>query len=293
MPCIGSKADALFARQCCRMLQSPDIQCYKHIKYWLGTVLNNYFPEMANGPRSAIIPKHFRIMNEILQDVLGNKDAVDVKNLKYAQAKVIYQEFTSSLVPPKIVFKFDELPFHLIWERLENPIMERSAQDLMFKIVNNIVPNRERFYKFGTHLVSHPWFLQKECHSTRSEAGPLLPGERRKSIVVGGLSESVVHQFTQCHRVVIMWNWLRGRIAVLFSDRPLIYSDFELLNLAFHESNFENELVWLISNYCDYIYNKVIVRNENANLDKLREHLKYKQAENVSQNRPTISYLPF
>ena len=276
------------------MLVSPDKQCYKHLKYWLGTVLVKYFPQMALGPHSTVVPVHFRHVFKIVKEVLEEGEAVTLKDLEFCQAKMIYEEFTSSIIPPKVVFKYDDLPFDLIWKRLENPIMERPAQEIMFKIIHNIVPNRERFFSFGTHLVSHPWCLQHPwCHRRFLVAGPLLPNERRQSIVLGGLRESVLHQFTQCYRVRLLWGWLRGRILELHGPESLHHSDFEMLNFAFKEGPHDNAIVWMISSYCDYIYYRVISRNETPNLEKFIASLKYKHYESISENRPVIAYLPF
>ena len=94
---------------------------------------------MAGGVHCHVVPKYFNmkdLFNEAVQDGF-----VYVANLEFAREKVIYENLTTTFPPPKVVYKH-ELPFDLIWQRLENPVMDGSAKNLFFKMINNIVPNR-------------------------------------------------------------------------------------------------------------------------------------------------------
>ena len=44
--CVRSKADALFLRQTCRMLAEPDLNSYKHLKFWIGLYLEETSPDL-------------------------------------------------------------------------------------------------------------------------------------------------------------------------------------------------------------------------------------------------------
>ena len=41
--CVISKADALFLRQTCRMLAEPNLNSFKHIRYWIGLFAGGKF----------------------------------------------------------------------------------------------------------------------------------------------------------------------------------------------------------------------------------------------------------
>ena len=60
LPCVSSKADSLFLRQSCRLLTNPKSMQYKHVKYWLGLHLREYFPDMAAGPHSELVSPYFQ-----------------------------------------------------------------------------------------------------------------------------------------------------------------------------------------------------------------------------------------
>ena len=46
LPCVFSKANALFLSQTCRLLQDPFSKQFAHVKYWIGLHLRNFFPSM-------------------------------------------------------------------------------------------------------------------------------------------------------------------------------------------------------------------------------------------------------
>ena len=149
--CVQSKADALFARQSCRILEDKESSSYLHVKYWIGQILVDIFPDMARGAHSQVIPPYFRFMADRIT-VVVDSELVNVESLENAQAKVIYNDFTSTLPPPKVVFKFENLPFHLIWKRLQCKVMDENTKNIMFKMINNILPNRDRLYRMGKTL---------------------------------------------------------------------------------------------------------------------------------------------
>jgi hypothetical protein len=89
LPCVVSKADSLFLTQTCRLLSIPNNKQYKHIKYWLGLYIREYFPDMGQGPHAEIISPYFLHMKALLIGgiVLGE---IQVSNLKKTSAKTLY-----------------------------------------------------------------------------------------------------------------------------------------------------------------------------------------------------------
>ena len=141
LPCVTSKSDSLFLRQTCRLhLDSGSMQ-YSHVRYWLGLHLRDYFPDMAGGPHAEIVSPYFQHMRLLLVEglVLGN---LSVGSLRRVTAKALYQEFTTSFPPPKVVFKYD-IKWPLVWKRLDYLVLEPIGREVLFTIVHNIVPNMD------------------------------------------------------------------------------------------------------------------------------------------------------
>ena len=252
--------------------------------------LKVHFPSMSVGAHSPVVPPYFRHFLEIFKEAV-DCEVVNVKKLEEAQAKIIYQEFTSTLPPPKIVFKFENLPFELIWKRLENPIINSEAKNILFKVFNNIIPNRDRLFKM--QKVQHPFCLEDNCHVKKKIVGPLLPGKVREYLVIGGEVDNTTHLFTECVRTIQVWSWIRGRIMELLNPGLDQCSNFELLHLAYSQSKFENEIIFILSNYIEYVYKTVFIKERKIDVDKMKAILKYNYLENAASNKPVIAFVNF
>ena len=120
--------------------------------------------------------------------VLGD---VDSGGLKKVSAKLLYQQYTSSFSPPTVVFKFD-VDWSVVWERLDSPVLDPSAREYKFMIINNIVPHSERLY-LKMNMVDNPCCCCIECH----------------------VKEDNVHIFTECTLVQEAWFWVRSRLLAM------------------------------------------------------------------------------
>ena len=54
--CVSSKADALFLLQNCRLLSNTNFNSAKHIKFWIGSYLENSLQDMKTGLHAEIVP---------------------------------------------------------------------------------------------------------------------------------------------------------------------------------------------------------------------------------------------
>ena len=70
-------------------------------------------------------------------------------------------------------------------------------------------------------------------------------------------------------------------------DQGLLCSNMELLNLLLPRTHFEQEIVWLVSNYVEYVWHSVFIKNSEIRFEKFFGFLsfKYKIDRNSSGNR--------
>ena len=117
----------------------------------------------------------------------------------------------------------------------------------MFLIIHNIIPTKQRLFRMN------------KCRSEECDQGDGL--------------EDVVHLFTGCRRVQVAWAWCRRKIMNMMTQQSHP-SDFELLNLAYM-SDMDDEILWLITNYCHFVYEQRRKKAHNyvINVDKLKERL--------------------
>ena len=264
--CVRSKADALFLRQACRMLAEPNLNSYKHLKYWVGLYLEEALPDMGGGDHAGRTPDYFQHLQRLFMEAHAT-EIVDSNHLNKIPAKDIYADFTSTFPPPKVIYKYENMPWEEIWGRLNKPVLSSHERDVMFILIHNIIPTRERLFRLN------------QCRSDQCDKGDGV--------------EDVEHLFTGCVRTQVAWAWCRRKIMHLMPDLPTYPSNFELINLAY-DSTMDDEICWLVTQYCCYVYEQKKSRAHNyvIDVDKLRNHLMGLYIKNQrSQN--VLAHIPF
>ena len=252
-------ADALFIKQGCRILAEPGGCASKHLKYWIGLHLAQYIPDMRPGPHCERVPRYYRHFKKLMVEVFKQED-VDPERLDQVKVKELYKGFTDTFPPPKAVYKHD-VPWEKVWERINHPVLEVKQREMMFLVVHNILPTRERLLRLN----------QVDSDQCEERDG----------------MEDVVHLFCTCRRSQVAWSWMRRKIINRYPELQVL-SDFELLHLlTLDHSDDPLDLIWLVANFVEYVWAK---KTENSayyiDLDKFKVVLQQKFALNQkSQNK--------
>lgn len=186
-------------------------------------------------------------------------ECVDLENLDGVSVKSLYTEFTATLPPPKVEYKYD-MPWDDIYANYNHPVLGVHARELMFMLVHNILPTKDRLHKLNQ--VDNP-----QCQ------------------VQDGV-ESTVHAFCLCARVQEAWAWMRRKIHTNGLALPGA-SDFDLIHLNSGLRNKRCDFVWLISHYIGYVWNLRKTRaNYRVNIDVLKIYLEMELMKNQTcQNK--------
>ena len=261
LPCVLSKADALFLTQTCRLLISPGSKQYCHVRYWLGLHLGEYFPDMSAGPHAEVICQYLKHMRLLLVGglVLGD---VNVNRLSSVTAKGLYSEFTSTFPPPKVIYKY-EVDWKLVWERLDLSVLEPLGREYLFMIIQNVVPNRERLF-MKMNMVESP------------------------NCLVCGVREDNTHVFTECVLVREAWGWLRMRLLSLLPEECSKTSNFEFISLMFSKHFMEREAVWLLGVYVEFVWQHRILKKTSLKIEHLVGQTKYRYK---FSRTPSLEYI--
>ena len=128
----------------------------------------------------------------------------------------------------------------------------------MFLLIHNKLPVLERLFRIG--VKQDPYCL----HCAGAEVADLE------------------HFFCACVRTRQCWSWVRLKILGL-CDRGLQSSNWELLNLMLPSTQFEQAIVWLISNFVSYVWTVCYNGDSAVKLDKFFGFLtfKYKMDKNT------------
>ena len=267
--CVGSKADALFLRQTCRLLAEPTFNSFKHIKFWIGHYLQDIMPDMGlgqHGDYAEVVPEYFNHLKDLFTTAHA-METIKVASLNSISAKQIYEEFTSTFPPPKVIYRHADLPWEDIWRRLNRPVIDSPVKDILFMVIHNVLPTRDRLFRL------------RKCDNSQCTAGD---GE-----------EDVEHLFTSCSRTQVAWAWARRKIMNLMTLQDGYPSNFELLHLAY-ETMMDDEVLWIVAQYCTYVWNIKVKTSHNymVDVDKLRRTMILKYMENQSSQNP-LAFIPF
>ena len=201
LPCVISKSDSLFLSQTCRLLKDQDSDEYKHVKYWLGLYVRDFFPHMGQGPHAEIMTPYFQHMKALLVGGLTLGD-IEVDKLKLVTAKALYLGFTTTFPPPKVVFKYD-IEWMQVWLRLQNPVLGFMGREILFMIIHNIVANKDRVHKFN--MAASP-----NCTTC-------------------GVIQDNVHLFCECVNVREAWFSLRQRLLEMLPQTVQLHPTLNFL----------------------------------------------------------------
>ena len=124
-----------------------------------------------------------------------------------------------------------------MYPRLGYNILEAEPRDILFCIVHNIQPTKERM--FEQRRVQDAACPHQECLGRRQDLELL---------------------FFSCSLVSSAWVWLRTRILRYLTTTVGAggTSSEEFLLLQFPKDLMDKEIVWLIGNYCDIVVKQVV-----------------------------------
>ena len=219
---------------------------------------------MGQGPHAEIISPYFLHMKALLVGgiVLGE---IQVSNLKKTSAKILYAGFTSSFPPPKVEYKFD-IDWSQVWRRLQSPMLEPRAREVLFMLINNIIANRDRLHnKF--HMAPSP------------------------NCLICNVLHDNVHLFSECVLVREAWFWVRQRILGILPNSHRTTSNFEFLNLMFDSDRMDGEVIWILGVYVQLVWDVVICKKKYLKLETMKSEYEMKYSSHQKSNMPHLNYI--
>ena len=258
LTCVATKAESLLLRQCLRLLDRPEENCYLHLGYWLGSTLRDVFPGLAiSGPVcQGLLPRFplHQAMADVLQEGLWRNE-YDPKKLEASTTKLIYSGRIADVVPsPKIEQKFPGVDFlDLVYPRLTDRILESEPKDVLFRLVHDLIVTKDRMFR--QNRAQDPCCPLQECR---------------------GQVQNKEHLFTSCFLVAEAWIWLRTRLLRLLPTtqgaRAVTNEDFLLLQ--FPKDVLDSECVWLLGNFCEIVSTTVIGKKRKLGAEQLAGRLR-------------------
>ena len=235
LPCILNMANALLVSQCIRALKSGDKKTVMHVQFWLGDLIGSLSPNFSEGSTVSEVPDYFERIGLLLADLMVSEH-LDSTTLRTINNKSIYKQFMSDIEAPKVVREGNR-DFSLVWRRLYCTFIVSKAREIIFLLIHNKLPVPERLFRIK--LLNDPY-----CR-----------------ICIGAEISDIEHYFCLCSRVVDVWTWIRSQINC-FDQQLSGEVNLNLVNLCFSKTVYEKEILWLLSNYIQYIWERAFVNEE-------------------------------
>ena len=164
--------------------------------------------------------------------------------------KKVYRELTSSFHPPKVVMESD-LDYGVAWRRLHSTVVDIKARDVMFLLMHNKLPVKERLFRMR---------LKPDPYCLRCAQAEIC---------------DIEHFFCRCEAVSNTWSWLKREVVRLGRMAPNV-ADWDVINLFFPNSIRGQEILWLVSNYILYVWETVSMKKQDVKLEKFFGFLTFK-----------------
>ena len=199
--------------------------------------------------RAAETPEYFTYIADLVAEMMIS-EKVSAETIKSLTNKSVYAEMTSSFPPPKVVMESNR-DYSKAWRRLHSPVVDGKARDVLFLLMHNKLPVKERLFRIG--MKHDPYCLK--C--------------------AGAEVNDIVHFFCMCEAVCNTWSWLKRQVVQLGQMGGRV-NDWEIVNLCFVSSRRDSEIVWLVSSYVFYVWEMVQVKKLEVKLDKFFGFLTFK-----------------
>ena len=262
LPCLASMADSLLFSQLCRLIRSGEKKSLAHAFYWLGDLLEVLAPNSINigQLRAAETPEYYTYYADLVAEMMIS-EKVSAESVKTLKNRTVYAEMTSSFPPPKVVMESNR-DYSTSWRRLHSPVVDCKARDVLFLLLHNKLPVKERLFRIG--LGHDPYCLK--C--------------------AGAEVSDIVHFFCSCEAVYNTWSWLKRQV-VQWGQMGAGVEDWEILNLLYVSTSHDAEIVWMVSSYVLYVWEMLHVKKLDVKLDKFFGFLtfKYKMHQTTSQHQ--------
>ena len=177
-------------------------------------------------------------------------EKVTAGTVKALTNKTVYAEMTSTFPPPKVVMESNR-DYSMAWRRLHSTVVDDKARDVMFLLLHNKLPVRERLFRIG--LKHDPYCLK--C--------------------AGAEICDILHFFCTCEAVCNTWSWLKRQVLQL-GQMGASVEDWDIVNLLFLNSSKDSEIVWLVCSYVLYVWETMHVKKLEVKLDKFFGFLTFK-----------------
>ena len=192
LTCIKSMSKSLLLSQVLRLLKSGDEKSISHVGYWIGELLGDLLPGIEVGEHAEGSTVYFDYLSSLVVDA-KIAEQITVENWKLVTNKIIYIGFSLDFPVPKVEIESGS-SYKQVWRRLGNPCLTSVPREILFLLIHNKLPVRERLFRI--QLAVDPY-----CEHCFGPSGAVVC--------------DLEHFFCACSRVIQVWERLKVMIVNL------------------------------------------------------------------------------
>ena len=179
--------------------------------------------------------------------------------------------FSEGFVVPKVEVE-SGLSYKQVWKRLCSPILASVFKEILFLLVHNKLPVKERLFRI--RLAADPYC--EYCFDS-----------------IGAVICDVEHFFCSCSRVAQSWGRLKEILVTLLEIEDADISDVKLINLFLPNNRRSNEVIWLLGTYVGEVWRSIFVKGApELNEDQFFGYLKFKYRADQLGARMPLNPIP-
>ena len=103
----------------------------------------------------------------------------------------------------------------------------------------------------------------------------------------------MVHIFTECKNVEILWSWFRKFVLSFLDSKYCKLSNMDIIFMILPKSENLTSIIWLISTYVFNIYTEVFRRRKRLKLEQLIVTMELKYVEHMNSGRVKLAEMDF
>ena len=236
LPCLKSMCCSLILSQLLRLLDSGDSKSVGHVGYWIGELLGDMVIGLDGGVHADILPEYFSYLANLVVDSKAS-GLISSSGWRAIRNKMIYNDHAKNFPLPKVEREAG-FSYKGVWRLLQCPVLAADAKDVLFLLIHDKLPVRERLFRIG--LVNDPY-----CQ--------LCPG---------AVLEDLEHFFCDCERVSLVWVWMRRKLIEMLGVDSTSVTNWELINLFLPNSSRKKDVAWLLGTFVARAWEDIFIRRK-------------------------------
>ena len=153
-----------------------------------------------------------------------------------------------------------------VWKRWQSGVLSKISRNISFFFLHD---------KTMTRVFVKKIYPTTDETCQRCQRGP----------------ETQIHRYIGCESVGEVWGWVRFRLHQMDSSHASL-QDSDFLYLRFSRGLRDEDILWLLEVYLEYVEDNVVLRGQAASVDDFVGHVKYKWVMANYQTMPALGLIP-